>query len=69
MGDGSLLLRGRKLNSSLIPSRASISFSNAPWATPGGKKYTGQIGEVLVETSNLFEKAQGILQVVDRFTN
>lgn len=34
MGEGSSLLRGRKLKKSLTWSRASTSFSNALWATP-----------------------------------
>lgn len=34
MGEGSSLLRGRKLKKSLTWRRASTSFSNALWATP-----------------------------------
>ena len=44
MGASSLLLSGRKLNSSLIPSRPSMSLSKAPWATPETRHTTYQSG-------------------------
>lgn len=39
MGAGSWLLSGRKLKNSRILSKASMSFSNAWWATPENKKW------------------------------